>query len=491
MIKRFLLACLFLSISNYAYADLSETLKQKSAEFRLGFETITLAEDESMGLVGGAYLIETYPGLYLGPAAYGAVTGERGGFFTGGGEIVYRFSFLSRASLEAGFYLGGGGGGGAGVGDGLMLRPHLDLLWDFGGFRAGVSASEVSFPSGHFASQQLGLIVAIDDRFLYADHSRVGQAIGNDRRGGLGFDRLAISVAQYRMQGNVQTTVGTPAPKDTSYAGFLVTQALNDGWLWGIEAAGAVQGSADGYAEVLATLGWEYPFASFLRVGGRAALGAGGGGAVDTGGGSLGKAAAYAAYQMSRDFALTLEAGRAIAFDGSFDANYVSLQLGMALDHPHVEADMPCRIEGWEWDGSMQHYSAAARRDGTKRSMQNIGFKLKRELEQGLYLTGQAHSALGGGAGGYSVGLFGMGWESSEVLARLSFSAEMLVGAAGGGGVESSGGGIIQPMAYASYPISSNWHLQAGAGVVKSLKGELESPVLDLSLGYRFGLPRR
>lgn len=112
-------------------------------------------------------------------------------------------------------------------------------------------------------------------------------------------------------------------------------------------------------------------------------------------------------------------------------------------------------------------------------------------MAQGLYLTGQALSALGGGAGGYSVGLFGIGWESPAVLAKLRFGVEMLAGAAGGGGVDSSGGGIMQPMANASYPISSNWQVKAGAGMVKSFKGELDSPVFDLSLGYRFSLPRR
>lgn len=241
MIKRLLLVTLLLCISTSAHTDLPEPLKQRPVEFRLGFDTITLADDERLGMVGGAYLMEIYPGLYLGPAAYGAVSGSRGGFFTGGGEIAYRLPIHSYLSLESGLYLGGGGGGGARVGDGLMLLPHLDLLWDFGTLRAGVSASEVSFPSGHFDSLQLGLVVTIDERFVYADAKRIGQSLGNDLRGGVGFDRLAVFASRYHMYGNVTTTAGRPAPDDTSYAGFLMTQALADGWLWGIEAAGAVE----------------------------------------------------------------------------------------------------------------------------------------------------------------------------------------------------------------------------------------------------------
>ncbi|MGL4603064.1 MAG: hypothetical protein ACRCU9_02870 [Iodobacter sp.] len=489
MLKRLLSVSLLLI--SHAYAEQSEEMIQKPAAFKLGFETIQLPGDENMGMVGGSYLIETLPGLYLGPAAYGAVTGERGGFFTGGAEISYRFPVSKQISVDTGFYLGGGGGGAAGVGGGMMLRPHIDVLWDFGGIRAGISASEVRFPSGNFSSRQLGLILSLDNTFAFTDSSQIGKYLSNSPRGGVGFDRIAVTAAQSRTMGDVKTTTGTPAPDSTSYAGFLMTQSLNNGWLWGVEAAGAVKGASDGYAEVLATLGWEYTFNSSFHAGTRAALGAGGGGAVDTGGGTLGKAAVYGAWQISRDLDLTLETGVSKAFDGSFKARYASLQLGLALDHPHASGDILDRVEGWEWDASVQHYTSAARRDGSKRSMQNIGFKLNRVIEDGFYLTGQAHSALGGGAGGYSVGLFGAGWESKEVIGPLKVSAEMLVGAAGGGGVDSDGGAIMQPMAYISYPVSRNWNAKVGAGLVKSFKGDLNSPVLDFSLGYRFGIPRR
>ncbi|MEN9659824.1 MAG: hypothetical protein RL571_3289 [Pseudomonadota bacterium] len=480
-----------LLIASQAYAEPGESLNQNPAAFKLGFETITLPNDENMGMIGGSYLIETLPGLYLGPAAYGAITGERGGFFTGGAEITYRLPINNCLSVDSGIYLGGGGGGAAGVGSGLMLRPHIDLLWDFGGIRAGISASEVRFPSGHFNSRQLGLMLSFDDSFSYSDASRIGQYLSSSTRSGVGFDRIAIVAAQSKPQGDVKTTTGAPAPDSTSYAGFLMTQALANGWLWGVEAAGAVKGESDGYAEVLGTFGWEYAFNPSLRAGTRASLGMGGGGAVDTGGGGLGKAAIFGTYQLNRDLDLTLETGVSKAFDGSFSARYASLQLGMALDHPHASTDILSRIEGWEWDASVQQYTRASRRDGSKRSMQNIGFKLNRHIDDGFYLSGQAHSALGGGAGGYSVGLVGAGWESPEVLGKLRLSAEMLIGAAGGGGVDSDGGAIMQPMAYASYPIAKNWQIKAGAGVVKSFKGELNSPVLDLSLGYRFGLARR
>ena len=41
----------------------------------------------------------------------------------------------------------------------LMLRPHVDLLWDFGPLRAGVSWAKVYFPNGDIDSDQVGFIL--------------------------------------------------------------------------------------------------------------------------------------------------------------------------------------------------------------------------------------------------------------------------------------------------------------------------------------------
>src|SRR6185312_9047567 len=131
----------------------SETqIKQRAAELRLGLENWTLPGDETMGTVGVSYLLEVSPGIYMGPSVYGAASGKRGGFFSGGGEAALRVPLFSRLDLEAGLYVGGGGGGTAPVGSGLMLRPHVDLTWNFGAVRAGVSASSVYFPDGDIRS---------------------------------------------------------------------------------------------------------------------------------------------------------------------------------------------------------------------------------------------------------------------------------------------------------------------------------------------------
>ena len=128
------------------------------ASARIGYETISLPGDEKMGLVGLAYLVQVRPGLCLGPAVYGAASGQRGGFFTIGAEAALCTQLVGPLNLQTGLYVGGGGGAAAPVGGGLMLRPYANLLWDFGPFRAGVSVSSVNFPNGNIDSSQLGVV---------------------------------------------------------------------------------------------------------------------------------------------------------------------------------------------------------------------------------------------------------------------------------------------------------------------------------------------
>src|SRR5213076_773213 len=108
------------------------SLSAPTAHARIGFERIRLPGDEHVGLLGSSYLVDApvIPGLAIGPAVYGAVSGRRGGFFTIGGEAAWRRQLVGPFGVEVGLYAGGGGGAAAPVGGGLMLRPHVDLLWD-------------------------------------------------------------------------------------------------------------------------------------------------------------------------------------------------------------------------------------------------------------------------------------------------------------------------------------------------------------------------
>ena len=135
----------------------------------------------------------------------------------------------------------------------------------------------------------------------------------------------------------------------------------------------------------------------------------------------------------------------------------------------------------------MERYNAA-RRDGSVRSLQAVSLKVNRFVSPLIYLSGQAHSAYGGGAGGYSVGLIGLGLQA-PLGSRVRVGAEGLIGAAGGGGVDTQGGAIAQPMAYVGVDVSRSTSLRVGAGRIKSLRhGPLNGNVIDFTLAFTFGV---
>ncbi|RZK99638.1 MAG: hypothetical protein EOP36_18690, partial [Rubrivivax sp.] len=396
---------------------------------RLGFETLKLPGDEAMGLLGGSYLMEFAPGWLAGPAVYGGATGHRGGFFVGGFEAAYRLPLLGkRLRIDTGLFVGGGGGAAAPVGGGLMLRPHIDVLWRLSGPKAdtgvwaGVSASHVRFPNGDIRSTQAGLVLAVDSDFAYTLPSAAGKSSSAWTRGGMGFDRITVIGTRY-------------APRDDGQriglAGFRLDHWLAPNLYWGLEAAGAAKGGAGGYAEVLGTVGLAHQFRGMpLAVGARAALGLGGGGAVPTDGGLLAKAGVSVSWHLSRDFFVALEGGAVTAPQGPFRARYAQASIGWDLDHPSQGPEALGRlsprswVQGMEWKLALEHVDGAARRSGPAQSFQMVGLEVRRSLTELLYLSGQAHSAFNGDAGAYSVGLVGMGVQSPVFAAKWSLAAE-------------------------------------------------------------------
>jgi hypothetical protein len=458
------------------------------AQFRLSYEQTTLPGRERMGLTGASYLIEGLLNLYFGPAVYGAVTGQRGGFFTIGAEAAWRRRLWRSLDLEAGLYAGGGGGAAAPVGGGLMWRPHADLMWDFGGWRAGLSYSRVRFPGGDIDSSQWGLSWSLDTGFdtLRPD---AGTANGQSRRAGMGFDRVLGVATVYMPSDGTRLRSGKQMTQHVGLVGARFETFVDPVLYWGVEAAGAASGGVGGYAEFLGGIGAETAvLRDTLIVGARAALGMGGGGDVSTGGGALAKGGVYAAVRLTQGVALALEGGLMRTRRADFQARYAAVSLSMDLDRrgrPFAR-DSVARTE---WIGGIEQYDAA-RRDGGERRLRNVVLKVNRYVSESVYITGQARSAYDGGAGGYTVGLIGAGWHSPR-WRSLSTGAEFVVGAGGGGGVDSGGGALIEPNAFVAVDLGSDWSARLGAGYVKGSHGRLSSPMWEFSLAYSFGVQGR
>ena len=466
----------------------SPTLSSPASHARIGFERVRFPGDgPRVGLVGTTYLIDVAgaSGLALGPAVYGAISGDHGGFFSLGGEVAWRHRLIGPVGVELGLYAGGGGGGGAPAGSGLMLRPHADLVWDLGAVAIGASVSKVRFSGGKIDSNQVGLLININSDFRFVPAERLSEPAPGGGRAGLGFDRVQFVGGVYRTPEGKTLTDGSPLPRTISTFGARAEHALGSNAFWGLEANRAGGSGVGGYAEYLGTAGVEVEAVrDVLTVGARAALGMAGGGGVSTGGGLLVKGGVYGILRLGNDLGVSLEAGYAHAPDGNFRAAQGSIGLVWALDGP-ASGGPAARPARTDFSAGAERYDAP-RTDGSDGALTAVALKLDRYLSPNFYVTGKVLSAAGGGASGYTSALVGAGW-MQPLGPRLHVGAELLAGAGGGGGVAVDGA-LVQPRVFVGVNITPTLALRAGAGRIRAIDGPLNSNVFDVSLTLAYGL---
>jgi hypothetical protein len=496
-----LLILLFCSvcITGHARADVTESavLRSKPAQLRVSYEVLDIGPSETMGLAGVHYLVNVHPDWYVGASGFGALAGERGGFFTGGFTIGTGKRFASKWLLDAGLFVGGGGGGSAPQGGGMMLRPHLSISRDVGSVMLGAGVSYVKFPDGG-RQHQLNLTLGIPFDVYYGRASDAGKAVYARDLFGLKLRETEwlATAGEYRPTDKAKTTAGAVMTSPLKRIGFEYRRHLDGHRYIFVETAGAIGGQSDGFAELLAGAGYRVPLLSpHLHLSASLAAGGAGGGQVDTGGGLVAKARMGLDYDLTPSLKLGMEGGQ-IESAGSFSANFYSLSLGYRLGevgtgergHDWERVD-DVRLAKWRVVGVQHTGLDAARKNGSDQDLSMVGLKIEKFLTDSFYLTGQAYGAYTGDAGGYAVGLIGAGWEIPlREDGRLSFNAEVTVGAAGGGGVDVGGGAIIQPQLGLTWRLNNRFAARFEAGRVKALEGALTRFVMS-RLQYEFSRP--
>jgi hypothetical protein len=457
---------------------------ESTIDVGIGYEQLKLPADEKMGLMGASVLFPLGSQWWAGPAVYGAAGGQRGGLFVGGAELQRRFALPWDWDLRAGLFAGGGGGAAAPVGGGLMLRAAATLTHDIGPLRGGLSWSHVRFPSGEISSSQLGLVLSWDRPFRYFDALSAGQPQPASGTTGLGFQRLAGTVGAYQLRGSDTRRIGL-------VGGRAEWPPTPSGVFTGIEAAAAASGGAAGYMEILGNVGWRWtPIATLpITLEARGALGLGGGGAMPTDGGAIGKVAIGASVDWGNGWRSGIDVGEIRGLGSTLRAHTTQVWLAMDLETP-PDAPGSGTISRNEWSATLQHNLRAQRNDGSVASLDTVGIKLNRFVDDHVYLSAQAHSAYAGGAGAYAIGLLGAGLATAPG-STVRFGAELLLGAAGGGGVATGSGAIAQSIAWAGWSVAPESQMRLGVGAVKAIRGDLRSGVLEISWTRALGLGGR
>jgi hypothetical protein len=480
---------------------IANDLKVRDGFYRLSFDALTLPSDETLGLLGTNYLLN-FDNSYLGLGVYSAVDGRRGGFFTGGVELGHQLDLVSGFSLDGGLFVGGGGGGAAPQGGGLMLRPHLSVIKDVGGVNIGLGISKVKFPNGGIDSDQFNLQLDIPFGLVYkgvnaneSDNNDV-LSLGSSNSIGVGWKDhyIATTYQRYLLDDGVKDTSGLLMTSDMDLVGFEYGTKFAKDYYGYIETAGAGSSGTDGFAELLGGIGYSKVLGRNFGFNVKAALGAAGGGGVDTGGGLIHKQSIGLYARPFDKVALTAELGRVAAFGGDFKANTVKLGLQYPFKllatggNIRKVSNYDYTTDGlWGVRAINQTYlgSDTLRKSGARDSVQLLGIKLDRYLDNDTYLTGQALAAYKGEAGGYAVGLVGIGREFN-LTNKLSLLAEISAGVAGGGGIDTGGGAIVQPMLGLNYQLNADLSLQTSFGKLKSIKNGGDTNVVEIGIRYQF-----
>ncbi len=494
-----------LSVCRAAFADESFSLWHGSQ--RISYETVSLSGNERMGLAGIHYLLDVTPRLYAGLGLFGAVTGNRGGFFSGGFEAGLRQPLAGAFSLDTGLFVGGGGGRSAPQGGGLMVRPHLGLLYDAEVVRLALVYALIDFPNGAIRS---------DHPVFYLDIPFDALSIAPERPGDLAAlldeaslaanrpiifnrERVAARYTVYATPGGTRDLGGGAKTGEIQVTGIEYTRDLDEITYLFVEASGASGGHADGYAEIFFGGGVHMPvYGRSLFLDSRVSAGASGGGGVDTGGGAAAKASLGLKFALGDGLSIDTRAGYETSA-GKFHANLVEFGLGYALDSaafgkggaPRGPVTDELQLDSWRTRFSIQHYSSrkkSMRKDGENSTIWLLGGKLDEFVGSGpFYLTGQAQSAIAGGAGGYSIGLLGIGYLSGPVAETgVHVFVEALGGAAGGGGLDVGSGSVIEPQAGVLYDVGKSFGVEASIGKIKALHGGLDSTAAGVCVIYRF-----
>ncbi len=500
-----LLAALLSGFSwTMAQAGAGESITPVRARFVGTYESLTLPNNEKMGLLGGSLMYGLRDWFSAGGGAYGALAGHRGGFITLGLATELHTAIGEHTEIDAGLFAGAGGGSGGNTlqGGGLMLRTHLGAMWRFGRVGGvGAGASWITFPNGTINTVQPYIYYSLPFSTLiprgWVDlqepNSRSRPEVPTAEQ------EFSMVYRYYNVPGSVVTDSGTPQHSTIGLAGVEWHLYLNEHFFLNVESAGAMQGRSNGYMQILLGGGYRQLLTHTTRVKLSASLGPAGGGDVATGGGLLLDGQLALQQMLGERFFGETGIGYVRSPGSSFRAASFSAKLGYHFIRPKGEGEQVdvADLSRFEWKHFRirivnQRYLKGApdwRNSHADINVDLLGFQIDYFIKEWMYISGQGIGAYRGKAGGYMTGLVGTGGRVPIPGTPLYGEGNALIGAAGGGGLDVEGGLVWQTAAGIGWQLSDAYSLQASFGVIRAAKGHFRARVASLSLGYSFSLP--
>jgi len=461
-------------------------LDNNSGRYRFSYEDIPVSSSEMMGTVGVHYdkkPFDAFPDVYLGFGGYGAMTGGRGGFFTGGATLgIHSFLDLPIISndfaVDAGFFAGGGGGADAFPGGGLMLRSHLMLEteFDIATLRYGIAST--NFPNTvnpYNGDTSFAIGLSLPERFFSSKLLKGGGVTLKEHQSS---HRIIPTIMEYSPDDDAKKRSGGLLTKDISLLGFQHHQYLNDNLYRTFEVYGAGIGGVDGYAKVLGGLGYNYPLSRWFRADAKLSVGMAGGGSIDTGGGFIIQPMVGVEIPLLSHWSLKPTIGKTYAPDGNFSATTKELGISWTGIKTNYDADAPLVSETGISIVNKTYFpdNKSYKKNGKDYDSQinQLGIELSKPVNDWLSISGSAYGAYGGGVGAYAEGLFGITLNPLKMynpaeyhlMPQLSYD----IGVGGGGGMD-VGEGLIHQWTIGLDYNSFFGEVEVGFGRMEGLDG--------------------
>ena len=495
----FLFSMMFSNPFLFSQNEIVPEKKTQTAFAKLDFLSLDLPEnDPNIGFTGIHYNLMINDWSYAGLGIYGAVSGNKGGFFTLGVNAGIKKYFTTNFYIDTGFHFGGGGGAGAPDGGGAFILPHFNLGYNFKNFSINSGWSYVDFfDGGNIKGHQLniGLEIPLDyeftdyevseNEFNFVDFIKSDWNI-NSKRTSLMFHLNNLMIKGDDTNINVQKFDRATI----KLAGFELASYFSENWFTFLKVDGAYDGIKAGYMDVFLGGGYHFSFnKNRTNILAKLGFGAGGGGGVDTKGGFLLYPDLSIEQKINSSIFLSLNKG----FVMSPDSYFYTSSFGVGLKYyvyrngiiSQEKSFSTGKFKGFEVITKQDIYFKAKRDRNPTENLHQISLQINLSFTKNLYAAGQTSFANFGDAGAYGEGIVGLGLKTNNFLNnKVTLFMQVLGGAAGGGDISTGEGLIVKPSAGFSYKLNNTLSFRTATGFVKAKGGNLNSSFLNFGIKY-------
>ncbi|MCI2229610.1 hypothetical protein MC378_10575 [Polaribacter sp. MSW13] len=455
-------------------------------------------DDPNMGLTGIHYNLYINEWAYTGLGIYGAVSGNKGGFFTLGINAGIKKYLNKQFYIDTGFHFGGGGGASAPDGGGAFILPHVNLGYQFENFSINSGWSYVNFfDKGNIKGHQLNVGLEIPLDFNYADYSSSETELDinslkktnwnvNSKR-----TSLMLHVNNLKIKGKSKDTNGKKYNGETiRLAGFELANYINKNWFAFLKLDGAFSGIDAGYMDVF--LGGGYHLSmnkNRTNLLAKFGIGAGGGGGVDTKGGFLIYPDISIEQKLFNNIYLSINKGFVMSPDSYFYTSSLGAGIKYYIDRngtiSEYENHTKGKIKGFEFIVKQDLYFNAKRDLNPTENLHQISLQINVDLNKNIFAVGQTSFANFGNAGAYAEGLVGLGVKTKYYFnTSTRFFAQIIGGAAGGGNISTGQGLIFKPSLGFNYKLNKQLSIRTAGGYVKAKGENLNSAFINFGINY-------